>query len=328
MITGLALMNEIEDRLSWRQTETLEGTLRPETRKLLRMLNRVLNSMQTLDDWPLLRETADLQLVAYEQADETDGDLTNGSNRIVLRSADFDDSYKNRVIRLNENDTLYRITRVVSQTELDLNRPWVGEDVANGAVSYKIAQDRYVLPMDFDRPTGGWTSFFGNTSIRPVGPERFLHQRRKRGSSMVVSDPDIFTVFGLDDSQTFQILHFDPYPQFNRVLYYTYQKNHPVIETDEDRILFPKTHEGIVLEAILHLANRDYTDESKVQMVLQDMLRSINVAQGAGNVSQDRISFSPSGAHRRSVWARYGTAGRRIDWGQEFDRSDRYGFFY
>ena len=69
MITGLALINEVEDRLSWRQTDTLEGTLRPETRKLLRLLNRVLNSLQTFDDWPLLRESGDLQLIAYEKED-------------------------------------------------------------------------------------------------------------------------------------------------------------------------------------------------------------------------------------------------------------------
>jgi len=326
MITGLNLINEVEDRLSWRQTSTLEGTLRPETRKLLRLLNRVLNSLQTLDDWPLLREDGDLQLVAHESEDETDATITLDSKTVTLASAAFTDSYKTRLIKFGTDDTLYRIARVVSATEIELNRPWVGSTITNDELSYQIVQDRYVLPGDFDRPTGGWESFFGAPDIDAVGPERFLQIRRDRGNRFIYGDTDMFTVYGLDDSDTFQILHVDPYPEYARILYYTYQKNHPVIDTDEDRVLFPKSHEGIVIEAMLHLANRDYTDDAKTQAVLQDFLRSLNQAQGAGNVAQDRLSFSPSGAHRQAQYQKWGHGGK-VDWGSLFDRNDKTGFF-
>ena len=151
-------------------------------------------------------------------------------------------------------------------------------------------------------------------------------KRRARGGSLIYTDPDVFTVYGLDDSETFQVLHFDPYPENNRILYYTYQKNHPEIETDEDRVLFPKSHEGIVIEAMLHLASRDYEDDAKTQLILQDYLRSLNQAQGAGNVAQDRLQFTPNGRHRVSTWIKY-RDGRKIDWGTLFDRSDKIGFY-
>lgn len=324
MITGLALINEVEDRLGWRQTETLEGVQRPETRKLLRLLNRILHSMQALDDWPLLRAEGDLQLVAAETGTATIAYLAEGGTQVVLNGASFDDSYKTRLIKFGPDDTLYRITRIVTETTLEFNRPWVGDAVAADELAYTIVQDRYALPADFDRPTGGWENFFGNSTISPIGPEEFLEKRRARGGSLIYSDPDVFTVYGLDDSETFQIIHFDPYPENDRILYYTYQKNHPEIETDEDRVLFPKTHEGVVIEAMLHLANRDYQDDAKTQLILQDYIRGLNQAQSVGNVSHDRLRLSPNGAHRFSQWTKY-RGGRRVDWGSLFDRSDKYG---
>jgi len=293
-------------------------------RQLLRLLNRVLNSMQTLDDWPLLRVDGDMQLVAYASATETTGTITNGSATVELTSASFSDSDKTKVIRVSPDNTIYRIKRVITETTIELNRPWVGTTVTAGEITYEMAQDRYVLPADFDRPTGGWENFFGNPDINAIGPEAFLNIRRARAGGFIYADPDVFTVYGLDESETFQIVHFDPYPENNRILNFTYQKNHPVIETDEDRVLFPKSHEGIVIEAMLHLANRDYTDDAKTQAVLQDFLRSLNQAQGSGNVAQDKMSLSPSGAHRQARWVRY-RGGRRVDWGSLFDRSDKYG---
>lgn len=343
MITGLALINEVEDRLRWRQTGTLEGTQRPETRKLVRLLNRVLNSMQALDDWPLLRKTGDLQLVAKETLTDNGATLTNGDATATFSgvavdpdedtAVAFDDTYIGRVLQVAGEDTLYQIKTVVSETEIELSRPWVGTSIAADVddataddVTLTIAQDRYALPEDFDRPTGGWANFFGNPDISPIGPEEFLARRRARGNILLLGDPDVFTVYGLDDSETFQIIHFDPFPENKRILTFTYQRNHPAIETDEDRVLFPKTHEGVVVEAMLHLANRDYQDDSKTQLVLIDYLRSLNIAQSTGNVAQDRLRFTPSGQHRIAQRWKWGGIGR-IDWGSEFDRSDRINFY-
>lgn len=328
MITGLALINEVEDRLKWRQTDTLEGTLRPDTRKLLRLLNRVLASLQTLDDWPLLRADGTLQLV---EADESEAyfDLTQDSATVALGSTEatlaFAESMVNRAIRIGTHETIYRVASVESTTSLTLNRPWLGDAASDEELAYSIVQDRYTLPGDFDRPTDDWENFFGSNSIDVVGPNTFLEQRRNRGSTLLTADPDMYTVYGLDPSETFQVVHFDPYPLEARILTYTYQKNHPVIETDEDRVLFPRTHEAIVIEAMLQLANRDYEDSQKTGQVLQDFLRTLNQAQSAGNVSQDRLRFTPNGRHRIAQRMKWGRGGR-VDWGDAFDEARNIGF--
>lgn len=330
MITGLALINEVEDRLGWRQTETLEGTQRPETRKLVRLLNRVLASMQTLDDWPFLREDGTLQLAAAETGDAY-FELSNASATVTLGASEttlsFDDTYKNRAIQLGSHATIYRIKKVVSTTEIQLNRPYLGDDWtdADGTLAYKIVQDRYTLPENFDRPTGDWANFFGNPGLQAIGPEEMLSRRRERANTLLLGDPDFFTVYGLDDSETFQVCHFDPYPENTRILSFTYQKNHPEIETDEDRVLLPKSHESIAIECMLQLANRDYEDSQKTQLVLQDMIRTINQAQGSGNVSHDRMQLSPNGKHRMAHHSRW-RGGTRYDYGAAFDQIENIRF--
>ena len=328
MITGLALINEVEDRLGWRQTDTLEGTQRPETRKLVRLLNRVLSSLQSLDDWPLLRADGTIQLVAAETGTAY-LTLVNGSATVALGASEttleFNETMINRAIQLGDHETLYRVESVETSASLTLNRPWLGDDATDEALTYTIVQDRYVLPEDFDRPTDSWENFFGSNSIDPVGPNAFLENRRNRGSTVLIGDPDCYTVYGLDPSETFQVVHFDPYPEYARILAYTYQKNHPTITTDEDRVLFPKTHEGIIIEAMLHLANRDYEDAQKVTLVLQDYIRTLNTAQGPGNVAQDKLRFTPSGKHRMAQYARWGGHGR-INWGDSFDDVNKIGF--
>lgn len=330
MITGLALINEVEDRLGWRQTDTLEGTQKPETRKLVRLLNRVLASMQTLDDWQMLREDGTLQLVA-DDSGTAYFELTNGSATVALGASEstlsFSETMIGMAVQLGSHATIYRVESVETASSLTLNRPYLGDtwEDADGTLSYVFAQDRYTLPEDFDRPTDDWENFFGNNSIDSVGPNSFLEARRDRGSSLLVGDPERFTVYGLDDSETFQVIHFDPYPDEARVLNYTYQKDHPKIETDEDRVLFPRSHEAIIIEAMLHLANRDYEDSQKVESVLRDFIRTINQAQSAGNVAADKMRMTPNGRHRIAQRAKWGRGGS-IDWGDTFDIAGKTGF--
>lgn len=330
MITGLALINEVEDRMNWRQTDTLEGTVRPETRKMLRLLNRILASMQTLDDWHLLREDGTIQLVAANESTAY-FEVVKDSATVALGTSEstlaFSDSMVNRAIKIGTHQTIYRIKSVQNPKELTLNRPFLGATLTEAndeLVAYSIVQDRYALPANYDRPTDDLENFFGTNSIDAVGPNTFLQQRRDRGSTLLVADPDMFTIYGLDDSETFQIVHFDPYPDESRILNFTYQKDHPVIETDEDRILFQRSHEAIILEAMLHLANRDYEDSTKVDAVLRDFMRTINQAQGAGNPAGDKMRMTPNSRHRiaqRQKWGR----GRGIDWGDTFDMVNRIG---
>ena len=55
MLTGRQVINEIEDRLGYPQSATLEGTITVDTRRVLGLLNRVLKNMGAIEQWPMLR---------------------------------------------------------------------------------------------------------------------------------------------------------------------------------------------------------------------------------------------------------------------------------
>jgi hypothetical protein len=337
MITGLALINEAEDRLGWRQTTTLEDTtLRPETRKLLRLLNRVLRSLQVADDWPLLRAEGTILTLAAETGEALFTLVANDATVTTVARTDpadddlvFDDSYIGRAIQIGSEPTVYRIQSLNNTRSIELNRPWIGEAAAGteeeGALTFTVAQDQYFLPKDFCRPNGTWDQFLEPYGISAVGPDEFARERRGRGSTILTAAPERFTVYGMDAGQVYQVLHLDPFPKDQQILAYTYQKLHPAVENDADRILFPASHEGVVLEALLYLANRDYEDDVKLEVVLRDFVREMNAARMSAPMTEDRPQIRPSGQHRVQQRMRWGAGGLRYDYGDYFDRADVYG---
>lgn len=330
MILGLTLMNEIEDRLGWRQTESLDDpSLRPDSRKILRLLNRVLRSMQRVDTWPLLREDAELVTVAaLESIDYFD--LTAGSTTLALGATftgdlAFDETMTGRAIKLSADPTVYRIVSVESPTSLTLSKPWMGEDQADAELAYFIGQDQYALPADFDRPCGTWESFLEPYGVLPVNPDEFKAIRMQRANAPRVDNPAVFTIYGLTPGENQQVLHLDPFPKSRQILAYSYQKDHPQVSTDSDRVLVPVAKQDAVIEGVLYLATRDYTDDNKVQLVLQDYIRTLNTAAGSKSKTEIPHAISPSGKHRLRARGQWGY-GARINWGSLFDRPDRVGF--
>lgn len=332
METGLSIINEVEGRLGWRKTDTLDSTTpRKETTKLLTLLNRVLRAAQSLDDWPLLR--TDGTILSVEDISETRAMLfSNGCSIVQDRSGsnDFDETLIGRAFHIDGFQTVYRIDDVPSNLSLQLNRIWVHDSSTGGidgqSVTFTIAQDRYALPRDFDRPTGGWRQFLSPYKITPIGPEEFFKIRSERGNTILTDQPRYFTVYGLTDDGVYQQIHFDPYFDEQQILSFTYQKNHPKIETDDDRILFPLRMEEIIVEAMLYLANRDYDDNSKLEVVLRDYFQSINTIRGTDNVAEDKMRITPSGAHRIAQYQKWNRGSRNVDWGTFFDRADKVGF--
>jgi len=329
MITGLELINEVEDRLGWRQTSSLDDDLRPDSRKMLRLLNRVLKSIQRLDDWPLLRVDAELTTVATISAQDYLA-LENGSTTFAAGAStddtlQFTDEMVGRGVQIGAESTVYRIVSVESPTSCTLNKAWIGDDIDDVLTDYTIGQDQYALPSDFDRPAGGWDNFLDAHGMAPIGPDDFKKIRMRRGGSMLVQNPEVFTIYGLTQFNYQQVLHVDPWPYEVQILSYAYYRNHPEIDSDNDRILLPATKLDAVIEGMLYLATRDYTDDAKVQIVMADFMRSLNSAGGSPGETEQRMQLSPNMRHkfqRRSQWGR----GMRVNWGSLFDRSNRVGF--
>ncbi len=330
MRTGLQVLQEIQDRLGDRQATTIEGTLTNDTRKLLRLMNRVLKNMVSAEKWPMLRTQGQIITQAPLQ-DDMLLDLTNGSITVSISEFDsstitFEQSHLVWGIQLGTGSPIYRIAKVVSPTQLELNKPWLGDSQTitsadDDTIAVKMAMDRYALPEDFDRPTGEWKDFLSAYDIEPLPAEKFAETRRSRGRDIELSNPTFYTIHGLDPSSTYQVLHLEPWPQQQTMLEFDYQHIHPEIEVDNDLVLFPQTQLSVIIEATIYLANRDYKDDERMTAALQEYLQQFNAARGQRTVTDEKKQITPW-MRNRARSTRVQRSGVRIDYGDAFDRSD------
>jgi hypothetical protein len=319
MITALAFLNEFCDRVGYPQIDTIEKPkLNSEHRKSLRLLNRILKSVGSYNDWPLLRKDGEITTVAAIEGDSDSSEFvtaTNGSRDVTIDNAAFD-----------ETMVVYRVKTVTSPTTITLNKAWVGTSItAADELTYTLAMDRYALPDDFDRPVDSWESFFTPNEILPVEPNEFAERRRNWSGSMRLGDPEIYTLYGLTDNQAARIVHFDPYVEDARILTFAYQQEHPEINSDQDMILYPNSYIGAFMDIMIQLADRDYENNAKMQVVLQDALRKHNMQQSNPGVTDSRPILTPANSVRRTMQFAYGLPTATIDWGDAFDNGAIFG---
>jgi hypothetical protein len=328
-MNALDALNELADRLGWPQITTLDKPpLTKQTRKLLRLMNRVLRTISGIQDWPLMRKSGTIVLVASEVTDSSNDEwmvATRNSDVVTIQNATFDDSYVTRAFQAAGDPVIYRIIAVPAPTQLQLDRAWVSDDVALiDERSWTIAVDNYALPTDFDRPLTDAQAFFAPYSIQPIDPDKFERIRRTdRG--ITLGEPKYFTIYGMNAAQTAYVIHFHPWPKEQRLLRYPYQMVHPEINSDNDKILFPQRYVSAIMEMVLQLALRDYEDDAKVEQALVDMLRTYNQQVANPDVTGTRLRLGKSGRIRRRMQRSFGFGGDRIDWGNWFDKSDVYG---
>jgi len=330
MRTGLQVIQEIQDRLGDRQATTIEGTLDNDARKLLRLFNRVLKNMVSAEKWPMLRTEGQIVTQAPLQ-DDMLLDLTNGSITVSVSEYDtssitFEQSHLVWGIQLGADSPIYRVAKVVSPTQLELNKPWLGDSQTiasadDDTLAVVMAMDRYALPENFDRPTGEWKDFLSAYDVTPLPPEKFAESRRKRGRSIELANPQFYTIHGLDPSSTYQVLHLEPWPSQQTMLEFNYQHVHHDIEVDNDLVLFPQSQLSVVIEATIYLANRDYKDDERMGAALQEFLQQFNAARGQRTVVDEKKQVTPW-MRSRARSTRVQRSGVRIDYGDAFDRSD------
>jgi hypothetical protein len=327
MFLALDLVNEIQDRIGYPQSETLEvDVLSSEERKILRLLNTVLKAWSGLKDWPLLRTDAEFVLVADVLSDVTSGSeqyvtaTQNDATITVANMTAFDDTYIGRAVLVSGSEYVYRVVSVPTSAKLTLNRAWVDDSITVAdECTIKIGADRYVLPANYDRATGDIRSFFSPHGIDAVGPEEFRDIRR-RDSGLSVGEPRYFTIYGMNEAETQELIHFHPFPDNARLLDYQYQRNHPDVNTDNDKILVPLRYREALVEMVLQLAERDYEDDANTQAVLGDMLRTFNQQGSAQEITEDRKVMKPRNSMRSKVRSAYARGGLRFDYGDYFDR--------
>ena len=326
MTRGLDLLNEIADRAGWRQIDSIEGQeLSDEERKLVRLLNRILQTLEGVSDWPLLRKDGAIALVAKDVSDTTSGSeqwvtATQNSTTVTVANGDFDDSYKNRQFQVTGYPTIYRIVDIVSPTELTLDRAWVDSSIV-GATNenvFAIGVDQYTLPTDFDRPATSMQNFLASYKIQAVSPNEFSELRRHR-SGIVFGDPKYYTIYGMNDGQTAWKIHFHEWPSDARIIRFAYQMIHPTIDSDNDNILFPVRYNEAIIETVLELLQRDYEDSAKTQQTLLDMLQKFN--EQTPSLTDNKKVMRPSKSIRRNIHRAAARSGARIDYHDYFDKA-------
>jgi hypothetical protein len=327
-VLALEVLNQIADAAGWPQLESIESPdLTPEERKLVRALNRVLRSMVGINDWPMLRAEGSIITVPSEKSDSDSSEYvtaTNGSDTLTVAGYSFDRTYKQRAIQVSGDDTVYRIKDVLSATQVQLNRIYVGDSIT--VTDEKVATigaDRYGLPDDFCRPVDKWNNFFSPYALSPKSVEDF-RQRRRRDRGITEGDPDIYTVFGMNPGETVQLVHFHPYPENQRLLEFDYIRHHPEVNSDNDKILFPLRFIEPIINVCVELIDRQY-DDAQTETALAAALKSYNEQQTNPGVTAGHLELRPDLSVRTSVRRGFGIRGAHVDYGDYFDNVSNVG---
>ena len=334
METGLSLIQEIQDRIGWTVTGSIEGSYGkdPEVRKVLLILNRVLKNLGPMDDWPMLNTEGTLLTNAPVTGSDVRLDLTNGSKTVAISSFDVSDggaqatpflqAHKVWAIQIGSGTPIYRVASIDSPTQITLNRPWIGDsNTPTGADSdtfydFTMAMDQYALPTDFDRPIDQWKDFLAAYGLTPLSPRQFRALRLAEGFSLDTSDPDYFTVYGLNEDGTYQMLHLHPFPKQQTMMEYSYVRDHPTIKNDKDLVLFPVSQHGMIVEAVIHLSQRDYEDDQKFMAALQEFMRQFSSSVGKMSLVSDVKQIRPKISRMRMLQQ---SSRVRMAWGDFWD---------
>jgi hypothetical protein len=333
---ALEILQDIADQLGWAQPTTLENAaqLAKDQRKLIRAFNRVLRAMSTINDWHFLRAEGEIELVAsYETGLMR---LTNGSTSVTGQNdADgnppvWSSDHVGRAVLLDGHPVVYRIASVEGATSLTLTREFVGTTSDGGTTKddyiNKIVQDRFDLPLDFDRPVQDrWTRFDGTSSskIGIVTPEEVVRRRRAR-NTLDSGDPEVVTLWRQDDVGEHRVAVFDKYPDTQRLVTFEYQKQHPLIDSDTQRILFSQREEEMILAGVEFLLLRGPEDDQRAQFMLAEFLQQQYLAVSKSEIGTQRTRLSASREHILRQHFRHKRKGRRTDWGKYFDRAGWY----
>ncbi len=329
MITAKDFFNEILDRLGWPQIDSIENpSLTARHRKILRVGTRSIKTMGTLVDWPMLRKSADILTLESETSDLTAGSeqyvtTTEGSDIVTVANKVFTDTYVGRAFQVLGNSYVYLIISVPAPDQLQLHRAWIGDSLAVSPdeATFVIAMDRYALPDDFDRFSDKAASAFIPLRLEPLDAVEFASKRHaERG--IVLDEPMYFTIKGTNDGETNQLVHFHPFPKYQRLLTYDYQRVHPDITSNNDKILYPDTAISVLMDAVMEVAKGDLeSDDSAVQRVMERFMRGYNQNQGNAGPNARRIELRPTNETRAQF--RQGAIRGKIDWGSDyFDRAE------
>lgn len=310
---GLDIINAAADLLGLPRVETLTDASE-DTRKLLELLVRICRLLGDQHNWAFLRGESEITTVA--QITTGTAAVTNGAAGVVFTGVTLTPSVVGRAISFAGHPITYRIAAFTSSTTVTLNRAYLGD--TNTSTTYTIVQDRYDLAADFSRPLGEWASFFGPFPLQPVDPDEFM-QIRQTSAGMTTGEPQVFTIYGVNENTTAQTIWLHPYPIEQRLFPYAYHRVHPDIVRDADRVLFPVTKDEIIITALVEVWQRNLNDDTRADGFLGDFLRKQNsILVTDSDKTRRRPRFTMDNGQLAAEFGKWNRR-RGVDWGSAFD---------
>jgi hypothetical protein len=336
---ALELLNEVLDQMGWHQLTTLENEdiLSKDDRKAVRAMNRVLRVLSGMNDWRFLREELEIQLIAEYKLGVIR--VTNGSKTVTglddpgtvaVDPPVWTSAMAGRVLVVSGEPHMYVINTVDSATQLTLRSNYQGTttDGTSDAPdkAYKIAQDAYDLPTDFDRPVDEKWTLFGDSTTLPVGvvdAKTIRHRRRLRSPFLTVDEPEVVALWKQDDEGEHRVAVIDPLPRSAKLLTGDYQRLHPKIIFDTQRILFPPRFDEMIQNGIEYLLRRGPEDDDRSQLMLTEYLREREEGISKQEMGQQRTRITADRQrYKQQEFKRLVRGRTRINWGAAFDRKD------
>ena len=297
MITGLEITNEVLRSSNWPTVTTIEGTRTLTTQKAIQGLNHVGLMLGRYIYWRFLHTRARLLTIAKYKTGTVA--VTQGSPVVTGTSTVWTPDMVGRAFKINSYEEEYRIGAVLSVTEIQLETEFTGD--TGSSKSYVIAQDRYLLPEEFDSELN-FFQFLDPKTLSLISPERFDEEIRHYhlGTSELATDhPRIATIE--TDGFGRSVLILGPHPKERITITYSYYRQLRELQRDEDFWPFPLYLKPVLHDGTLHYLSRDAKSDGVSQMQLQEFFDKRSELAGLTRMADQTPRFQPdTGLHRRA----------------------------
>jgi hypothetical protein len=257
--------------------------------------------MQNDKTWPELRKDGEIRKTAPRSIGEYCA-ITYGSTTLTSSNDEFLSTDVGKVIQVGSYAAVYRIDTFTGIGEVELESAWRDEDIT--VQSAVIGQDKYSLPSDLDMLLSGkMLNMTTGTEVREVDPTEMRAIKSRDGLTLLLVEPQNFTVHGLDSSGN-KLIHFDKISDEEYALEYDYQMDHPELVADSTEILYPDKYIMYIADSVIAKLQRDVENSQVAVQSSQDSLKEAMRVGSNPNNSRDRMRLRVKGT-------RYGAYRRR-----------------
>lgn len=320
--TALQLAQRIARQVGWPQPTTIAAASRTLTDdKIVDHMNEVGVALGHYYFWKFLFRQTILTTVA--QITAGDADVTNASTSVTSDHADTvwtgTAGYK---FKFNAYEEVYDIASVGGATSITLANAFNGTTATDGA--YKIVQDEYDLPSDFDGELA-FVHYLGPWNLKiqsPIGlfSDRFGPMARNlfgTTDALTTGNPRTATIVSRDDGTNDHLYKviLDPPPEKKMLIelaYYALLADH---SADSDTWPFPAYIERVIVEGAAAAIRANAQDDNRGSLNLQLFFEERAETSGLIRTSDVTAQFQPDTGVLRKIAMRRRVSPGRYDLG-------------